>query len=170
MHSRGLGPHGWRGIADLLLTLHQPAVSACGRGRPRIQDARGSLMLPTCCPLLSAVRTPEAPQGLPRTQGGLQPARATPRPRRRASPWKLEEYTDRHGYDGSARMLMSFVWNSLDLPCRARRPLSATCAAPSNRPYERCAPYLRVSTPPCEPVRRTLRAQRCPSIARSALK
>jgi hypothetical protein len=86
LHSRGLGPHGWRGIADLLLTLHQPAVSACGRGRPRTQDARGSLMLPTCCPLLSAVRTPEAPQGLPRAQGGLQPARATSRPRRRASP------------------------------------------------------------------------------------
>ena len=132
--------------------------------------------LPRCQGGLQPARSPRqatdtlAPQGLSRAQGGLQPARATPRPRRRASPWKLEEYTDRHGYDGSARMLMSFVWNSLDLPCRARRPLSATCAAPSNRPYERCAPYLRVSTPPCEPVRRTLRAQRCPSIARSALK
>jgi|GEM_PF-4105543 len=156
--SRGLGPHGWRGIADLLLTLHQPAVSVCGRGRPRTQDARGSLMLPTCCPLLSAVRTPEAPQGLPRTQGGLQPARATPRPRRRASPWKLEEYTDRHGYDGSARMLMSFVWNSLDLPCRARRLFPAAgrgtacraltaslrhgIAAPQSSPRRRASPCI----------------------------
>jgi hypothetical protein len=40
-------------------------------------------------------------------------------------------------------MLMSFVWNSLDLPYRARRPLAATGAAQSNRPCKRCAPPLR---------------------------
>jgi hypothetical protein len=39
--SRGLQPDGTRRIPDVLLTLHQPAVSACGRGRPRTQDARG---------------------------------------------------------------------------------------------------------------------------------
>jgi len=34
----------WR-IPDEMLNLHQPAVSACGRGRPRTQDARGSIIL-----------------------------------------------------------------------------------------------------------------------------
>jgi hypothetical protein len=29
----------------LILNLYQPAVSACGRGRPRTQDARGSIIL-----------------------------------------------------------------------------------------------------------------------------
>ena len=54
-----------------------------------------------------------------------------------------EQNTDQHGCDGSARMLMSFVWNSLDLPYRARRPLAATGAAQSNRSCKRCAPPLR---------------------------
>ena len=48
------------------------AVSACGRGRPRTQDARGSIILP----IALSGENARAPQGLPRAQGGLQPARA----------------------------------------------------------------------------------------------
>jgi hypothetical protein len=71
------------------------AVSACGRGRPRTQDAHGSLMLPTCRPSLSAVRTPEAPAGLPRTQRGLMVFESLFRhsPRRRASPRLAEGFS-----------------------------------------------------------------------------
>ena len=58
------------------------AVSACGRGRPRTQDARGAIMPPIALSDENVI----ALQGLPRAQGGLQPARATSRPRRRASP------------------------------------------------------------------------------------
>jgi hypothetical protein len=68
----GLQPDGTRRIPDVLLTLHQPAVSACGRGRPRTQDARGSIMLPIALSSENAI----APPGIPRAQGGLQPARA----------------------------------------------------------------------------------------------
>jgi hypothetical protein len=84
--SRGVHPDGKRRISDLFLNLHQPAVSACGRGRPRSQDARGSIVLP----IALSGENARAPQGLPRAQGGLQPARATSRPRRRASPWLAE--------------------------------------------------------------------------------
>ena len=56
-----------------MLNLHQPAVSVCGRGRPRTQDARGSLMLPTCCPLHSAVRTPEPRRGFHALREGFSP-------------------------------------------------------------------------------------------------
>ncbi len=38
-------PHGKRRISDETLNLHQPAISACGRGGPRTQDARGSIIL-----------------------------------------------------------------------------------------------------------------------------
>jgi len=62
---------------------------ACGRGRPRTQDARGSIILPIALSSENA----RAPKGLPRTQGGLQPARATSRPRRRASPWRAEGFS-----------------------------------------------------------------------------
>jgi hypothetical protein len=65
---RGLQPDGWRGIADLFLNLHQPAVSVCGRGRPRTQDACGSIVLPIALSGEHAI----APQGLPRAQGGLR--------------------------------------------------------------------------------------------------
>jgi hypothetical protein len=156
--ARRLFPAAGRGTACRALTASLRHGIAAPQSSPRTQDARGSLMLPTCCPLLSAVRTPEAPQGLPRAQGGLQPARATSRPRRRASPWKLEEHTDRHGCDESARMLMSFVWNSLDLPYRARRLFPAAgrgtacraltaslrhgIAAPQSSPRRRASPCL----------------------------
>jgi hypothetical protein len=87
--SRGVHPDGKRRISDLFLNLHQPAVSACGRGRPRSQDARGSIVLP----IALSGENARAPQGLPRAQGGLQPARATSRPRRRASPRVAEGFT-----------------------------------------------------------------------------
>jgi hypothetical protein len=46
-------PDGSCGIADLLLNLHQPAVSPCGRGRPRTQDAHGSIILHIAIILIS---------------------------------------------------------------------------------------------------------------------
>jgi len=86
--SRGVHPDGKRRIPDLLLNLHQPAVSACGRGRPRTQDARGSIVLP----IALSGENARAPQGLPRAQGGLMVFEEIIRysPRRRALPWLAE--------------------------------------------------------------------------------
>jgi hypothetical protein len=99
--SRGVHPDGARRVPDVFLTLHQPAVSACGRGRPRTQDARGAIIPP----IALSDENARALQGLPRAQGGLQPACAMSRPRRRASPWIAEGFTlQRQVFPGSSCM------------------------------------------------------------------
>jgi len=82
------------------------AVSACGRGRPRTQDARGSIILP----IALSGENARAPQGLPCAQGGLQPARATSRPRRRALPCIAE------GFSPMARAHSGFISQSPSAP------------------------------------------------------
>jgi len=77
--SRGLQPHGWHGIADLFLNLHQPAISACGRGRPHPIQVHGCARLRRAYQQrLLQVRAPPARMraGRPRTQD------STPLPRR----------------------------------------------------------------------------------------
>ena len=65
----GLQPDGTRRIPDVLLTLHQPAISAGGR------DARAprTHVVRSCRPSLSAGRTPEPRRGFPALREGFSP-------------------------------------------------------------------------------------------------
>ena len=69
LESRGLEPDGTRRIPDVLLTLHQPAISAGGR------DARAprTHVVRSCRPSLSAGRTPEPRRGFPALREGFSP-------------------------------------------------------------------------------------------------
>jgi hypothetical protein len=94
LSSPGLSPDGTRRIPDEMLNLHQPAVSACGRGRPRSQVARGSVIPPS--PHTSEdARAPSIRFNL--CENCYRPARRLVRPRRWSSqiePRRLRRWRD----------------------------------------------------------------------------